>query len=209
MPATLDGIANRMFQTLAPEMNGANRVALSNLWLLGPLVRRQLEQAPSTNAMLRTTTSLTIVQAGNKDNVLPGHAEATVNFRLLPGDTLADVEAHVRKTIADDRIVIKPYPGNAEPTPVASSSSAAFNAVQLAVRQAFPDAVVAPGLYIAGSDSRHFVGIADDVYRFSPFRANGEDLARFHGTNERLAISNYGEMIQFYRQLLSNPPQPQ
>ena len=209
MPATIGGVAGDMFGTLAPEMSGVNRLLLSNLWLLGPVVQQQLEKAPSTNAMLRTTTAITIVQAGNKDNVLPGHAEATVNFRILPGDTLASVEAHIRKAVGDDRIVVKAAPGNAEPTPVAALTSAAYRTVQLAAQQAFPDAVVAPGLYIAASDSRHFVGIADDVYRFSPFRARGEDLARFHGTNERLAISNYGEMIQFYRQLLSNSVQPQ
>jgi carboxypeptidase PM20D1 len=39
--------------------------------------------------MLRTTTALTIVNAGNKENVLPGQADAVVNFRLLPGDTQA------------------------------------------------------------------------------------------------------------------------
>jgi len=39
--------------------------------------------------------------------------------------------------------------------------------------------------------------------------AQTEDLARLHGTNERLAISNYGEMINFYQQLLRNAAQPQ
>ena len=87
-----------MFDTLAPEMSGFNRVALSNLWLFGPLVQPQLEKGASSNAMLRTTTALTIVQAGNKDNVLPGHAEAAVNFRMLPGDTLASS----RRTCAQD-----------------------------------------------------------------------------------------------------------
>ena len=76
-----------MFETLAPEMGGLNRVLLSNLWLFGPLVESQLKTAPSTNAMLRTTTALTVFNAGNKENVLPGRAEALVNFRLLPGDT--------------------------------------------------------------------------------------------------------------------------
>ena len=50
--------------------------------------------------MVRTTTALTIFNAGDKDNVLPGNAEATVNFRLLPGDTEASVTDHVRTTIA-------------------------------------------------------------------------------------------------------------
>jgi len=209
MPGGIKGIAGQMFGTLAPEMGGLNRVLLSNLWLTGPLVESQLEKSPSSNAMLRTTTALTIVRAGNKDNVLPGRAEAAVNFRVLPGDTIDSVEAHLKKALGNDAIQVKRYPGNSEPSPVSPTDGNGYRTIELTVRQAFPDAIVAPGLMTAATDSRHFSLISDSVYRFSPFRAKGEDLARFHGTNERLAISNYGEMINFYQQLLRNAAQPQ
>ena len=208
MPAAIRGVAGDMFAALAPEMQGFSRVALSNLWLFGPLVRSQLEKAVSSNAMLRTTTALTIVRAGNKDNVLPGRAEAAVNFRILPGDSLASVEAHIRKTIGNDEISIKAYPGNSEPSPVSPMDSAGYRTIAQTVRQTFPDAIVAPGLMIAATDSRHLAIVSDAVYRFSPVRARSEDLPRFHGTNERISIANYVEMIQFYHQLLRNTAQP-
>jgi carboxypeptidase PM20D1 len=204
MPASIgSGVAGQMFDTLAPEMEGFGRVALSNRWLFGPLVRRQLEAAPASNAMLRTTTALTIINAGNKDNILPGHVDATVNFRILPGDTLATTEAHLRAALGDEAIVITPAPsGNAEPSPVSPVDAEGYRAIERTVRQVFAQAVVAPGLMVAATDSRHFEGVADAVYRFSPVRAHSEDLARFHGTNERISIDNYVEMIRFYHQLL-------
>ncbi|MEJ8853073.1 M20 family peptidase [Variovorax robiniae] len=208
MPGGISGVAGEMFGTLAPEMSGVNRVMLSNLWLTAPLVQSQLEKSPSSNAMLRTTTALTIVRAGNKDNVLPGRAEAAVNFRVLPGDTLASVEAHLRKTLDNDAIQIKAYPGNSEPSPVSPTDSTGYRTIEQTVRQAFPDAVVAPGLMTAATDSRHMSLISKSVYRFSPFRVKGEDLPRFHGTNERVSIANYAEMIGFYHQLLVNTDQP-
>jgi carboxypeptidase PM20D1 len=204
MPGGIQGVAGQMFGTLAPEMSGINRVMLSNLWLTAPLVEGQLQKSPSSNAMLRTTTALTIVRAGNKDNVLPGRAEAAVNFRVLPGDTIDSVEAHLRKQLGDDEIKIKRYPGNSEASPVSPTDSAGYRTIERSVRQSFPDAIVAPGLMTAATDSRHFSILSDAVFRFSPFRMKNEDLARFHGTNERLAISNYGEMIGFYQQLLRN-----
>jgi carboxypeptidase PM20D1 len=204
MPGGIQGVAGQMFGTLAPEMSGINRVMLSNLWLTAPLVEGQLQKSPSSNAMLRTTTALTIVRAGNKDNVLPGRAEAAVNFRVLPGDTIDSVEAHLRKQLGNDEIKIKRYPGNSEASPVSPTDSTGYRAIEQAVRQSFPDAIVAPGLMTAATDSRHFSIVSDAVFRFSPFRMKNEDLARFHGTNERLAISNYGEMIGFYHQLLRN-----
>ncbi len=209
MPGGIKGVAGDMFATLAPEMSGINRVMLSNLWLTAPLVQRQLEKSPSSNAMLRTTTALTIVRAGNKDNVLPGRIEAAVNFRILPGDSIASVEAHLRRALADDAIQVKGYPGNSEPSPVSPTDSTGYRAIEQAVRQVFPDALVAPGLMTAATDSRHFALVSDAVYRFSPIRVKAQDLARFHGNDERLAISNYGEMIRFYHQLLRNTAQPQ
>jgi len=209
MPGGIQGVAAQMFGTLAPEMSGLNRVLLSNLWLTRRLVQGQLEKSPSSNAMLRTTTALTIVRAGNKDNVLPGRAEAAVNFRILPGDSIDSVEQHLKSALGNDAIQVKRYPGNSEPSPVSPTDSTGYRAIEQAVRQTFPDAVVAPGLMTAATDSRHFSLVSDAVYRFSPFRVKAEDLARFHGTNERVSIANYGEMIQFYQQLLRDTQQPQ
>ena len=124
--------------------------------------------------------------------------------RVLPGDTIDSVEAHLRKQLGDDEIKIKRYPGNSEASPVSPTDSAGYRTIERSVRQSFPDAIVAPGLMTAATDSRHFSILSDAVFRFSPFRMKNEDLARFHGTNERLAISNYGEMIGFYQQLLRN-----
>ena len=55
------------------------------------LIEAQLEQQPSTNAMVRTTTAVTMINGGIKANVLPREATARVNFRLLPGDESAEV----------------------------------------------------------------------------------------------------------------------
>ena len=41
-------------------------------------------------------------------------------------------------------------------------------------------------------------------FRFWPVRANGEDLKRFHCTDERLSIEGYADMIRFYRRRLEN-----
>jgi carboxypeptidase PM20D1 len=204
LPMQISGIVAEMFDTLAPEMNGFNRVVLSNLWLFKPLLLREFEKSGPTEAMVRTTTALTIFNAGNKDNVLPGNAEASVNFRLMPGDTQASVTDHVRRTVNDSRISIEPFPGNAEPTPVTDIASPAFQTLNRTIREVFPDVIVAPGLMLAGTDSRHYVGITDKIFRFSPVRANSDDLKRFHGTNERLSIEGYADMIRFYRRLIEN-----
>ncbi len=204
LPAQIRGAVAEMFDTLAPEMKGFNRVLLSNLWLFKPLLLRELEKNGPSEASIRTTTALTIFNAGDKDNVLPGNAAATVNFRLMPGDTQASMTGHVRRSIADDRISIEPFPGNTDPPPVTATSSEPFRALNRTIREIFPDVVVAPGLMVATTDSRHYAGLTDTILRFSPVRANAGDLKRFHGTNERLGIEGYADMIRFYRRLIEN-----
>lgn len=204
LPAGIRGVAREMFDTIAPEMSGLARVALSNLWLFGPLVQAQLERGAATNAMLRTTTALTIVNAGNKHNVLPGMAEAVVNYRLLPGDTGAAVMDHVRATVGSDRFELRALGENYDPPAPSPTRSASFQLINQTVRSLFPDTIVAPGLMIGGTDSRHFSAISSHIYRFSPVRARPEDLPRFHGTDERIATGNLVELVRFYHQLLRN-----
>jgi carboxypeptidase PM20D1 len=208
LPASIHGVAAEMFDTLAPEMASLQRVALSNRWLFGPVVRKQLEGGASTNAMLRTTTALTIVAAGNKDNVLPGRAEAVVNFRLLPGDTAENVTEHVRRVIANDGIEMKAVGAGSNPSAVASTGSRGYQAINRTIREIFPGTVVAPGLMLGGTDSRHFQALSANILRFSPVRARAEDLGRFHGTNERISLANLAEMVRFYHRLLQRTAAP-
>lgn len=204
MPAAFRGVAAEMFDTIAPEMSGLNRILLSNLWLFGPLVKSRMEQGASTNAMLRTTTALTVVHAGNKENVLPGRADALVNFRILPGDTTEGVTAHVKAVVANDAVSVAKNGFFSEPTPISPSTAPSYRLINRSIRELFPGTVVSPGLMIAATDSRHMAAIADNIYRFSPVRAKSEDLPRFHGTNERISIANHVELIGFYHRLLVN-----
>jgi carboxypeptidase PM20D1 len=203
MPARLEGVARESLETLAPEMTGMQRVALSNLWLFKPLVESQLAKSAAMNTMLRTTTALTIVQAGNKENVIPQEASAVVNFRILPGDSREAVLRHVREVAGPD-IEVGEIAGSTEPTPVSPSAAPSYQLLQRTLRSLFPDAIVAPGLYTAGSDSHYFAAISDNIYRFTPVRVKPEDLSRLHGTNERIATANLAELVRFYHQLIRN-----
>lgn len=204
MPAHLTGLPQQMFESVAPEVPGFKRWILSNLWLTEPLLISQLEKIPSANAMLRTTAVATVFQAGERENVLPGVATASINFRLLPGDSSDAVQAHVGKVLAGTGVHIERQPQVTEASAVSSTASPAYQALATSLRELQPDVVVAPGLLVGGTDSRHYAGVSDATFRFSPMHAAQKDLSRFHGTNERISVANYVEMIQFYERLLRN-----
>lgn len=120
------------------------------------------------------------------------------------GDTQAGIVEHVKKSIANEEIKVTTFAGNAEPSRMSPTDAPSYRMLNRTVREVFPGTVVAPGLMIGGTDSRHFEAISDNVYRFSPVRALAEDLPRFHGTNERISVKNYSELISFYHRLLVN-----
>ena len=63
---------------------------------------------------------------------------------------------------------------------------------------------VAPGLLIGGTNAIHFTDLAETILRFRPIHVTAKDMARLHGTDERIGVAQYAEMIQFYERLLRN-----
>jgi carboxypeptidase PM20D1 len=195
----------KMFDFVGPEMPFALKMVFANRWLFGGVIKGQLAASPASNAAIRTTTAPTIFSGGVQENILPPSTRAVVNFRILPGCSVDEVLAHVRDTIEDSRIEINAWSESmCEPSSVSDIDSNSFKTLQKTIHQMFPDIVVAPGLVIGTTDARHYSSISENVYRFFPLRTTSEDLARIHGIDERIAIDNYVEIIQFYVQLIRN-----
>ncbi|MPN46295.1 hypothetical protein SDC9_193881 [bioreactor metagenome] len=138
-----------------------------------------------------------------KDNVIPGHAEAVVNFRLLPGETIASACEHIRAIINDDLVQFEPLRGNAwEASPVSPDDSAAYLHIASTVREFFPGTPCAPYNMLGGTDARNYYAVCENVYRFSPYLMSPEDLARIHGLNERISVDAFALMIEFFYRLI-------
>ncbi len=203
-PADLDGPMGEMFAALCPEMSLPLRAVFANLWLFAPLVKSQLEAKPPTSAALRTTTAATMISGGTKENVLPTSARAVVNFRLMPGDTVEGVLARTKRLVDDPRVSIKPLGHPNEASPVASTDTPGYAQLVRTIRQVFPEAVVAPSIMLGGSDSHHYDGLVGNTYRFAPFWMTEEDMERIHGANERISVSDYHRVVQFFAQFFRN-----
>lgn len=206
MPAHVHGPVGEFLEYAGGSASFPMRVVYKNLWLFGPVVQKILEASPDSNATLRTTTAPTIFRAGTKDNVMPSRATAVVNFRLLPGDTVASVTEHVRRVVDDPRLKLQPLLGEppAEPSPRSSPESPNFQLMQKTLAEVYPDAVVAPFVFVGATDSKHYAGLTSDIYRFAPMALDAEDVVRIHGTNERIGVDNFAHTIDFYCQLIRN-----
>jgi carboxypeptidase PM20D1 len=64
---------------LTPYLKFPLRLVMSNMWLFGPAIQWVLTRKPGTDALQRTTTAVTLIKGGEKENILPTSASATVN----------------------------------------------------------------------------------------------------------------------------------
>lgn len=187
-------------RNVGPEMPFVNRMAFANPWIFTPMIKGIYEQSAGGNAMIRTTLVPTIVNAGVKDNVIPTRATATVNLRLLPGDSSGAVMKVMREIIADERVTLTMDTQFVhEPSQVTNESGYAFLAVNEAAKLTFNNVITSPFLMIGATDSRHFAKVSSGIIKFSPM----VDPVGFHGIDERVTLEAYGTAIAFYEQLIA------
>ncbi|KAM8795697.1 N-fatty-acyl-amino acid synthase/hydrolase PM20D1 [Eudromia elegans] len=191
---------------LAPEFSFPLNLVMTNLWLFSPIVSRILSWKPSTNALIRTTTAVTMFNAGVKINVVPSSAKATANFRIHSAEKATEVLETVRNTIADDRVKIDIVEAF-DPLPISPWDDQAFGVhiFQRTILDTFPDVdSVVPGTCVGNTDSRHFTNITNAIYRFNPVLLKSDDLPRIHGLNERISVEVYEKQVEFLFQLIQN-----
>lgn len=185
---------------VGPEMPFISRMAMANKDLFSFIIASNYSKTAAGNATIRTSTATTIFKAGLKENLIPGAAEITVNFRTLPGTTQNDVITHVKKVIGNNRIQIIPKGKGNEPKQVANIEDASFIYLQKTISAFKKGIVVAPYLALGASDARYFGALTPQVFRFTPFT----DPEGFHGVNERIPVKDFKKGISFYYNLMKN-----
>ncbi|MEH6569678.1 MAG: M20/M25/M40 family metallo-hydrolase [Halioglobus sp.] len=200
-PARLVGPVEAMLEAIGPHSAQPNRLIFDNLWLTGSLVADQMADDPMSNSFVRTTTALTMFNAGVKENVVPQKAEAKVNFRLLPGDTPEMVLSYIEDLVDDPAITISFDPWN-DRAPVASYPDGGFAVISEAVKTVYPDAVVVPSLLAGATDTRHYVKEVDNHYRFHGMMINADQAGSIHGTNEYISVESFDNMVEVTVQMI-------
>ncbi|WP_405135660.1 M20/M25/M40 family metallo-hydrolase [Nocardia sp. NBC_01388] len=195
-PVTLDMLAR-----LRSVVSEPRRTLLGAVGWAGPAVARVLAAQPTTEALVRTTTAPTMISGGVKPNVLPQRADAYVNFRILPGDSVADVLTHCRRVIRDKGVTVELSGTASEPSPDPAAGPA-FELIADLTREVVPGVAVTVGIVPGATDARYYDDLAATRCNFAPIILTAADLARIHGTDERISRANYARLITFNRRLI-------
>ena len=198
-PTTVD-----LMHRLAPHLPLPLRPLIRRADRIKPLLARALLAAgPEAAAMARTTFAITTLEGSPALNVIASSASAGVNIRVMPGDTVDDVLAHVREVVGDEVEIRVVERGEASPV---SRVDHVFELLADTIGELFPDAITTPYVQTGATDSRHFTRICDHVYRFAPFRMDAAQRHAIHSYDEHLGVEAFLAGIDWYRRLIEKLP---
>ena len=205
MPSSLPMPTVELLRRMAPHAALPLRPLLAGADRLKPVLTRALVAAgPEPAAMTRTTFAITTLSGAPALNVIAATATAGVNIRIMVGDTVAGVLEHVRKVVDDDQVHLDVVEQN-EPSPI-SPMDDAFALIESTIAEVFVDAVPAPYVMMAATDSRFFCAISERVYRFAPFRMTKAQRQSIHSFDEHLGVDAFLDGVRWYRRLIERLP---
>ncbi len=189
-----------MLQVVGQEVSGIAGWLMRNPGWSAPLLTRQMSQERTTNAMVRSTTAVTMFNAGIKENVISQQAQAKINFRLLPGYSVQALQTRLEALVNDPQvdITIKSWPA----MPVANKAGEGYQAIASAIGKIKPEALVAPSLLTATTDRPKYKQLTQDLYGFHTFTMPLEDSSSIHNTNERVGVESIINAVELSEALI-------
>jgi len=202
-PARMTQATRKMFAAAGRTATGAHRFLYRNIAWTAPLLRRVLASGgPETAAMVRTTRVATVISGGHAQNAIPERAEATVNVRILPGETVESVVERIRADIRDPLVAVE-TDGGWDPSPISPTEGYGWELLTAVLADLEPGTTAIPYTQNGATDSRSFTGLTPAVYRFTPFHLTAGERGALHAIGERIRVSSWLSGVAFYRELVS------
>jgi acetylornithine deacetylase/succinyl-diaminopimelate desuccinylase-like protein len=169
-----------------------------------PAAIDRLSTSPLYNSLVRTTCVATLVNAGHAHNALPQRAEANVNCRIVPGETPQTVLSQLQKVANSPKVEISiEQSGGISPVvaPIATLHPELLKKVEAVTDQVFPGVIVMPEMSTGASDGKYLNLAGLPTYGISGLFDDVNDV-RAHGRDERVAIKDYYDGLEFNYRLM-------
>jgi acetylornithine deacetylase/succinyl-diaminopimelate desuccinylase-like protein len=165
-------------------------------------MRAVADASPAWNAVMRTTSVATGLDGGHAENALPQTAGARINCRILPDQTVEEVEATLRRAVADDKVVVSVMRSNGA-SPMSPPRDDVLGTVQRLTSTLWPGVLAPPYMVMGGTDGRLLRQAGIPTYGVQGIFYDVDDI-RFHGRDERVGVREFYEAQEFLYRLVKD-----
>ena len=156
---------------------------------------------PGYNAILHTTCTATMLNAGHAPNALPQRATANVNCRIFPGHTQEEIRQVLTDVVGDPQVSITLADPPESTSPPPALTSMILEPIERLTQKMWPGVPVIPAMIAGGTDGRFLTPAGIPTYGVSGmFSEPGKVNA--HGLNERILVKSLFESREFLDQLV-------
>lgn len=197
-PVHLTSVVRRYFEALAPleDEETSKWMRVVDTPDRGEHAQRYLSDTnPTWNSMMRDTVAPTILQAGIRANVIPSEARATINVRLVPGDTIDLFVNDLKKLVNDPQIRWDISLDGGFAAPNSSLDTDFYALIKKVSAQEFGGVPVLPYMSTGATDSAQLRLHSVQAYGLRPVPLTEADSARVHGDEERLPLASFAKGV--------------
>ena len=197
---TTRGFFERSAAFEAPAIAADFRAVIGQNKAQAEAAARRLSASPYHNAQLRTTCVATRLEGGHANNALPQTAAAIVNCRMLPQDSLDNVQSTLTRVLADDRIAVS-IVGEAIPAPASAINPAIVSVLESLSGKLYGGLPIVPVMDNGASDGK-YLRIAGIPAYGVPGVFTDVDDDRAHGKDERIGVKDFYDGVDFYYEFI-------
>jgi acetylornithine deacetylase/succinyl-diaminopimelate desuccinylase-like protein len=161
---------------------------------------QRLSADVETNIILRTTCVATMIEGGHAENALPQRVRATVQCRVVPGESPDEVQRTLEGVLKDPEIKISVMTA-AIPAPESVPEPAILGAVRRATQSIWPAVMVLPQMSAGADDSVYPRSLGIPAYGIDGMFDDLDDF-RWHGRDERIGVRAFDEELEFTYRLM-------
>jgi acetylornithine deacetylase/succinyl-diaminopimelate desuccinylase-like protein len=165
-----------------------------------PAAAERLSRNVRFNALLRTTCVATLISGGHAENALPQRARATVQCRMMPGDSEAGVRSLLTRVLNDPDIAVT-LDGEPIVSPESAPTPQIMEKITLLAHSMWPGVPVIPTMATGFSDDRRTRNAGIPSYDVSGVWVDADEN-RAHGRDERVGVAAFDESVEFTYRLL-------
>jgi acetylornithine deacetylase/succinyl-diaminopimelate desuccinylase-like protein len=165
-----------------------------------PAAVERLSGETETNIVFRTTCTVTEITGGHAESALPQRVRATIQCRVIPGETMADVQAKLTAALADPSIKLSVVTPGA-PSPESPPSPRVLKAVEKIAHGMWPEVALLPLMSAGASDSAYTRIGGMPSYGIDAMFDDLDD-GRAHGQDERIGVQAFAEEVEFTYRLM-------